>query len=325
MPQTDLHQLSFADYVARRRGDVDAALERWLPGPPACPADVAEAMRYAVGSGGKRFRPLLALAAAEAVATANGADDAGRASAVRQALPVACAIELVHTQSLVHDDLPAMDDDVLRRGQPTVHVRYGEGLAILVGDGLLAEAFGLLAREPAGAGDDTSLDRRLRVVIALSEAVGAGGMVGGQALDLGSSDTAGPAGDHVPVDLAALSDMHARKTGGLIRAAATGGAIMAGGTARQIDAMAQFAARVGLAFQIVDDVLDVEGCAATLGKTAGKDAAAGKVTFPSLVGRERAREMAIDAVAEAEVLLAGAGLTSSYLTALARSVVNRHE
>ncbi len=282
-------------------------------------------MRYAIGTGGKRFRPLLALAAADSVAVANGGDEAARAEAVTLALPMACAVELVHTQSLVHDDLPAMDDDVLRRGQPTLHVRYGEGLAILVGDGLLAEAFGLLARRPVDGGDPVLLARKLHVIAALGDAVGATGMVGGQAIDLLSTGSCGHLGAGAALDLDALSDMHARKTGGLIRAAAVGGAIMAGATSDQVEALSAFAVRIGLAFQIVDDVLDVEGCAVTLGKTAGKDAGAGKVTFPGLVGRDRARLLAIEAVADAEVILADAGVSSSYLTELARGVVTRRD
>lgn len=325
MSYAALRSLPFADYVADRRRDVDAALERWLPGPPDCPAGLAEAMRYAVASGGKRFRPVLALAAADAVAVANGGDDEARSDALVLALPIACAVELVHTQSLVHDDLPAMDDDVLRRGQPTVHVRYGEGLAILVGDGLLAEAFGLLARYPSEQEVPHAGPRKLRVIAELGKAVGAAGMVGGQAIDLAVTGSCRPGADGASLDLAALSDMHARKTGGLIRAAAVGGAVMAGASAEQVAAMAAFAERVGLAFQIVDDVLDVEGCAATLGKTAGKDAGAGKVTFPGLVGRDQARLMAIEAVADAEAVLAGAGLSSPYLTGLARSVVHRRD
>jgi geranylgeranyl pyrophosphate synthase len=322
MTQTATRQLAFLEFVAARRAEVDAALDRWLPSAPACPPIVAEAMRYAIGAGGKRFRPLLALSAADAVAVANGAKGLQRAAAMQAALPAACAVELVHTQSLVHDDLPAMDDDVLRRGQPTVHVRYGEGLAILVGDGLLAEAFGLLAREPADQGDAAILARKLRVIAVLGEAVGATGMVGGQAIDLSQTGTVG--GDAAAtLDLAGLSDMHARKTGGLIRAAAMSGAIMAGGDHAQVDAMARFADRVGLAFQIVDDVLDVEGCAASLGKTAGKDAHAGKPTYPALVGAASSRAMAVQAVAEGEALLADAGLSSAYVSALAHSVIAR--
>ncbi|MEZ5292423.1 MAG: polyprenyl synthetase family protein [Vicinamibacterales bacterium] len=322
MPDHARHQIALLDYVAARRAEIDAALDGWLPRPPACPPEVAEAMRYAVGAGGKRFRPLLTLAVSDAVAFASGADEAGAAARRRHALPAACAVEFVHTQSLVHDDLPAMDDDVLRRGQPTVHVRYGEGLAILVGDGLLAEAFGLLAREPGGDAAPDLVVRKLRVIAALGEAVGAAGMVGGQAIDLAlTGHGRGPAA--AALDLCALKDMHARKTGGLIRAAALAGAIMGGASAAQEAGIARFADRVGLAFQIVDDVLDVEGCSERLGKTAGKDARAGKVTFAALLGCARARAMAHDAVSEALDALEAAGVASPELAGLAAGVLTR--
>ena len=321
MPGTARRQLAFLEYVAARRAEIESALDGWLPRPPSCPAGVAEAMRYAVGAGGKRFRPVLTLAVADAVAEASGAGEERVAAVRRQALPAACAVELVHTQSLVHDDLPAMDDDVLRRGLPTVHVRYGEGLAILVGDGLLAEAFGLLAREP-DAGEDAGLVRRkLRVIAALGDAVGASGMVGGQAIDLTCAGSAGSAGPGP--DLSMLTDMHARKTGGLIRAAALGGAIMAGATPAQEAGIARFAERIGLAFQVVDDVLDVEGCSDTLGKTAGKDARAGKPTFAVALGCDGARALARDAVSDALEALERCGLASAPLTGLAAGVVTR--
>ena len=322
MPDTAICPLPFLEFIATRRDEVDAALEAWLPVAPACPAVVAEGLRYALGAGGKRFRPLLALAAAEAVAVAQGADDQARARARRLALPAACAIEFVHTQSLVHDDLPAMDDDHLRRGQPTVHVRYGEGLAILVGDALLAEAFGLLAREPRGAGAEL-LARQLRVIDELGRAVGATGMVAGQAIDL--THTGGPSARRAgaALDLAGLEDMHARKTGGLIRVAAVSGAIMAGGRPEQIDGVERFAVNIGIAFQIVDDILDVEGGSAETGKSCGKDAAACKPTYPALVGLERSRVLAASHVAAAEQALAESALPDHYLTDLARWVLTR--
>ena len=312
--------LAYLEFVAQCRAEVDAALDRWLPRPPACPPAVADAMRYAVGSGGKRLRPVLALAAADAVARARHLDESQVDAARRLALPAACAIELVHTQSLVHDDLPAMDDDVLRRGLPTVHVRYGEGLAILVGDGLLAEAFGLLAREPEDDGHCDQLARKLRVIAMLGDTVGAGGMVGGQALDLAHT---GSIATRDALDLPALIDMHARKTGGLIRAAAVAGGIMAGADATREAALGVFGERIGLAFQIVDDILDVEGTASTLGKTAGKDAVAAKPTYATLLGCDRARAAAHDAVEQAIAALDQAGVATPHLAALARSVVTR--
>src|SRR5262249_53200842 len=238
------------DWLDARRGDVDVALERYLPAAPACPPRVGEAMRYSLFGGGKRLRPVLALAAAEAVALANAVDPGAARAA---ALPVACALELIHTYSLVHDDLPAMDDDTLRRGRPTSHVVFGEGLAILAGDGLLTEAFALMAREPAVDADATLVTRKVRAIRIVADAAGAWGMVGGQAMDLDA------AGSGARFDGDGLRAMHARKTGALIRASAAAGAVLAGASDGQLDATERFASELGLAFQIVDDILDVEG------------------------------------------------------------------
>jgi geranylgeranyl diphosphate synthase type II len=305
-------QDSLAGFLTSARARVDAALERYLPSPPVCPAIVADAMRYSVFAGGKRLRPMLTLAAASAV-------DA-RDAMVEAALPAACAIELIHTYSLIHDDLPAMDDDTLRRGRPTLHVVYGDGIAILAGDGLHAEAFALLAREPAS--DDPDLDRRkLRVIGIVGEAAGAAGMVGGQAIDL---QAAGQAPERaVTLDADGLRAMHARKTGALIRASAVAGAIMAGGDAAQVAAIHAYADEVGLAFQIVDDILDVEGDPASLGKTAGKDAASAKPTYPSLFGLDRSRALAADCLQRAHAALEHAGLAASLLSGIADWVVTR--
>ena len=227
------------------------------------------------------------------------------------ALPFACAIELVHTYSLVHDDLPAMDNDTLRRGRPTTHVIYGDGMAVLSGDGLLTEAFALMTRVPSPvlAADSAALpvERRVRGVETLAGAAGAAGMVGGQAIDLVAAGrgTGAPA---APLDSNGLEDMHARKTGALIRAAATLGAIAVGADEASIQAIDDYARDLGLAFQIIDDVLDVEGSAAVLGKTAGKDAAAGKPTFPSLFGVEASRRMATICVARAQATVKTAAL-----------------
>lgn len=281
---------------------------------------MVEAIRYAIGSGGKRFRPLLCLAAADAVARTREAAPDARAHAIRQALPAACAVEFVHTQSLVHDDLPAMDNDVLRRGQPTVHVRFGEGIAILVGDGLLAEAFGLLAREPV-SDDPRVAALKLRVIATLGDAVGAAGMAAGQALDL--TGHAGAAGSADTEALARIADVHARKTGGLIRAAAVTGAIMADGSDALVEVMGAFATDVGLAFQVIDDVLDVSSCAETLGKTPHKDALAGKATFATLLGADAARQRAHELVAAAVARLEAAGLATPELAHIADAVVRR--
>jgi geranylgeranyl pyrophosphate synthase len=299
-----------AAFLERARRRVDEALERHLPKPPACPAIVAEAMRYSVFAGGKRLRPVLTLAAADAV----------NRDAVELALPAACAIELIHTYSLIHDDLPAMDDDTLRRGRPTLHVVYGEGIAILAGDGLHAEAFTLLAREPGGA-DPALLARKLRVLRVVGDAAGPMGMVGGQAIDL---QAAGQAPGHaVTLDADGLRAMHARKTGALIRASAVTGAIMAGASDDVVGALDAYATEVGLAFQIVDDILDVEGDPASLGKSAGKDAAASKPTYPALFGVERSRQLAAECLDHAHHALASAKLTTGWLGAIADWVGTR--
>ena len=323
MTENAVRQLTCLEFIVTRRQEIDGALDDWLPRPPQCPTVVADGMRYALRAGGKRFRPLLTLAAAEAVATARGSDDADRERARVLALPVACAIELVHTQSLVHDDLPAMDNDLLRRGQPTVHVRYGEGLAILVGDALLAEAFGLLAREPLPEAGPEVMARKLRVIGELGKAVGAGGMVAGQAIDLAHAGGVRQRGGAAALDLAGLEDMHRRKTGGLIRVAAVGGAVMAGGLPAHVAGVERFATEIGIAFQIVDDILDVEGDSAETGKSCGKDAADAKPTYPSLVGLEGSRVMAAAHVAAAEQALTEVGLVDHHLTDLARWVLSR--
>ena len=316
---------ALADYLDDRRSRVDRALERFLPAPPECPPLVSEAMRYSVFAGGKRFRPVLALAAADAaaahLASRNGlaADEADHLAAL--ALPSACAIELIHTYSLIHDDLPAMDNDTLRRGRPTLHVVYGEGMAILAGDGLLAEAFALLAREPAG--DDSSLlARKLRTIRVIAAAAGATGMVGGQAIDLLAAPPAA-GGKGVTLDGEGLRQMDARKTGALIRAAAVAGVIMPGGPEALVTAVDRYAAELGLAFQIVDDILDVEGSTAELGKTAGKDAATGKPTFPALYGLEQSRRLARECLARATSALDDAGLAGGRLREIAEWVVSR--
>jgi len=290
------------------RRDVDAALDRIVAASVA-PAIVADPIRYALAGAGKRLRPCLTLAVAESLAARAGLE-AGVARV--RALPAACAIEMIHSYSLVHDDLPAMDNDDLRRGRPTTHVVYGDGLAILAGDGLLTEAFAVLAASPspavpAGAAEAPAADR-LRVIALVATAAGAAGMVGGQAIDLAAAGRVLAAGP-VTLDADALEDMHLRKTGALIRAAATSGAILTGADAAATDAVDEYARHLGLAFQIVDDVLDVEGSSATLGKTAGKDAAAGKPTFPVLYGVEGSRRRAADRIDRALAALDRIGVS----------------
>ena len=298
-------------YLDARLAEVDAALASILPPGPDCPPVVFEAMRYSLMAGGKRLRPILCLASADAV----GGDRS-------LALPAACAIELIHTYSLIHDDLPAMDDDTMRRGRPTLHVVAGEGMAILAGDGLLTHAFHVLATEPRSP-DPELTARKLRVVQVVAAAAGPIGMVGGQAIDL-ACVRPDPHGRLLPqLDAQGLGVMHSKKTGALIRAAAAAGAIMGGGIAAQIDAIDRAAGEFGLAFQIVDDILDVEGASAELGKTAGKDAAAGKPTYPQLYGLEASRRMARECLERAESVLASKNLADARLLAIGRWIVER--
>lgn len=302
---------SLSEYLSARRAQVDEALVRVLPVAPACPPGLHEAMRYSLDAGGKRLRPILTLAAAEAIAGST----ASAVQAIAAALPAACAIELIHTYSLIHDDLPAMDDDSLRRGRPTNHVVHGEGMAILAGDGLLTEAFALLAAEPR---DPALAARKIRTIHIVTVAAGACGMVGGQAIDLLA------VGAGASFTEQSLQDMHARKTGALIRAAAVAGAIMAGGTDDAIDAVGQFGRHLGLAFQIIDDILDVEGDTQALGKTAGKDAKAGKPTYPSIYGLAASRTLAAERHESALAALQAVGLHQSRLADIASWVITRN-
>lgn len=308
-------QPDLIEHLHACRADIDAALERVLPTPPQCPPVIADVMRYCVLGGGKRFRPILTLTTADAV-------DLSRSSASSRDLviPAACAIELIHTYSLVHDDLPAMDNDTLRRGRATAHVVYGDGIAILAGDGLLTEAFHLLANEPS-TDDPIVSGRKIQTLGVIAAAAGAVGMVGGQAIDLQASDGPATAGA-ARLDAEGLRAMHARKTGALIRAAAVAGATMAGASDSAVHAIDQYATHLGLAFQIVDDILDVEGASQELGKTAGKDAATGKTTYPSLYGLDDSRRLAAEAAATAKAALAAAGL-EGLLPAIAEWVVSR--
>jgi geranylgeranyl diphosphate synthase type II len=311
---------SLADFLSRTRAQVDQALDRYLPRPPECPAILAEAMRYSVLAGGKRLRPVLTLAAADAVSQIGPGSRRADRRAIDLALPAACAIEMIHTYSLIHDDLPAMDNDTLRRGRPTLHVVYGEGVAILAGDALLAEAFVLLARHPEIDAQGIA-ERKLWALSVVADAAGAGGMVAGQTLDL---QAAGQVPAHfITFDAESLRAMHLRKTGALIRAAAVVGAVLAGGSHAAIAAVSAYATEIGLAFQIVDDILDVEGAAAELGKTVGKDAASAKLTYPALYGVERSRAMAQECVARAREALETGGLTEGHLMPIAEWVVSR--
>ena len=289
-------------YLDTLRREIDRALDRTL-GASAAPALLGEAMRYSLLAGGKRLRPCLTLATAEAAGETLGLDPT---TARALALPAAVAIEMIHSYSLVHDDLPAMDDDALRRGRPTSHVVFGDGVAILAGDGLLTDAFGVLARSPSPAvpagAPAPPADRRLRIIAVIAEAAGAAGMVGGQTIDLAAAGRV-PARTLPIDDAAALEDMHRRKTGALIRAATVAGAVAVGAGDAVVAAADDYARELGLAFQIIDDVLDVEGSPEALGKTAGKDAAAGKPTYPAMYGLAQSRRLAAACVDRARAAL----------------------
>jgi geranylgeranyl pyrophosphate synthase len=298
---------TLGDYFDELRALVESGLEhavRLAGAPPV----LFDGLAYALLGGGKRLRPCLTLAVADSVADRlNLATDEAR----WLSLPSACAVEMIHAYSLVHDDLPAMDDDALRRGRPTAHVVFGEGLAVLVGDGLLTEAFALLTRSPSpvlplGA-PEAPVERRLQALGVLAAAAGPAGMVGGQAIDLAAAGqvTGCDAGRLNP---AGLLDMHARKTGALIRGAATLGAVAVGATDGLVVQIDAYARELGLAFQIVDDILDVEGSSDALGKTAGKDAAADKPTYPSIYGVEESARLARACIDRARAALESAGL-----------------
>ncbi len=273
----------FSAWVAQQQAEVERALSAALPA--AAPAGLCQAMRYAVLDGGKRLRPLLVLATAEAVG-----------ASAEQAMPAACAVEMIHAYSLVHDDMPCMDNDVLRRGKPTVHVQFGEASALLAGDALQAQAFAVLLPED----HSVPLDLSARWCRLLAMASGAQGMAGGQAIDLASVG--------VPLDQAALTHMHRLKTGALLQASVMMGAACAEISPTQTQALSRYGAALGLAFQVVDDILDVTADASTLGKTAGKDAANDKPTFVSLMGLTQAQAHADALLDEAHQALTQAGV-----------------
>jgi farnesyl diphosphate synthase len=282
---------------------VEAMLDRALPAPHLAPRRLHAAMRHAVLNGGKRMRPLLVYASGIAMGAAGENLDAA-----------AAAVELVHCYSLVHDDLPAMDDDRLRRGQPTVHVAFDEATAILAGDALQSLAFEVLAAASLDAG------RRVAMLAELARASGVAGMCGGQALDV---DATGAGAKSAPLSLADLERLHALKTGALLRASVRLGALAAGADAGSLVALDRYADALGLAFQIRDDLLDIEGDSASLGKTAGKDAAQDKATYPALIGVEASRSRLAGLSAVMEEALASLGADTDALAALGRMAVER--
>lgn len=295
----------------RQLARVEQALSDWIVAD--APAGLGASMRYAVLDGGKRLRPLLVLAAREALMHAAGSLASDDVALDEAALRAACAVELIHAYSLVHDDMPCMDDDVLRRGKPTVHVQFGEAMALLGGDALQALAFELLTPEPSAI-DDALQARLCRM---LARAAGHAGMAGGQAIDLASVGVA--------LDEARLRQMHRLKTGALLEASVMMGAACGDASATAREALLRYGQAIGLAFQVVDDILDVTADSTVLGKTAGKDAAHDKPTYVSLMGLDAARAHAQDLLAQAHAALAASGLPDTRaLAALAERVVNRN-
>lgn len=301
-PSNDL-----AEYLATRRALIDRTLDAHLPPSDTPPAIIHEGMRYAVLGGGKRIRPIVALAAAEAC----GAES-------EPLLVHLCALELIHTYSLVHDDLPPLDNDDLRRGRKTTHVVYGEAMGILVGDALLTEAFSWLARPVAGV-DPAS---QLRAIAEVSSAVDSTGMIGGQVADLVAERSQERSDDRDAL-LRELQFIHRNKTGKLFTASVVLGGLLAGASDAKLEALRRYADALGLAFQIVDDLLDIEESSATLGKTAGKDVAQGKLTWPALLGVESARaevrRLQREALDNADII----GGPVNYLAPVARFICER--
>jgi len=291
--------MNLRDYLAVQQHLVDAELDRLTPPETTPPETIHRAMRYSLFAGGKRIRPVLCLEAARTVA-----------GEVEGAVTAACPLELIHTYSLIHDDLPALDNDDYRRGKLTNHKVFGDAMAILAGDALLTLAFQVLAELPAPA------DRKVRLMAELATASGTvGGMIGGQVADL--------EGEGKPPDAALLESIHRAKTGALLRASLRMGAIYAGATDAQYAALSCYGEHIGLAFQIVDDILDVEESSEALGKTAGKDAAQHKITFPAVYGLEVSRTMAEAECARAHQVLEPFGTRAARLHELADLIVRR--
>lgn len=289
-------------YLEKRSQLVDRALTQVLPKRTALPRTLDKAMRYSLFSGGKRIRPILALASGEAVG-----------APIARIMPFACALEMIHSYSLVHDDLPAMDDDDLRRGKPTNHVVFGEAMAILAGDGLLTEAFRVMAEGALRHGQNPAA--ALRAVQEIAAGAGAIGMVGGQVADLEA--------EHKKPTRTLVDYIHTRKTAALLRAAVRAGALVGGASPRQFARLDQYGAAIGLAFQVADDILDVEGGTAKTGKRAGRDAELQKVTYPAAVGMAKAKVRARELLKEALMALKSFPVAAEPLREIATFVVER--
>ncbi len=292
-------QFDLTAYLQQRQKRVEDALDRSLP--IVAPEKIYEAMRYSLLAGGKRLRPILCLAACELLG-----------GTLETAMPTACALEMIHTMSLIHDDLPSMDNDDYRRGKLTNHKVYGEDIAILAGDGLLAYAFEYVAVQT----QDVPPERVLQVVARLGRAVGAAGLVGGQTIDLESEGK-------TDISLETLNFIHSHKTGALLEACVVSGAILGGASAEDLQKLSSYAQNIGLAFQIVDDILDVTASTEELGKTAGKDLQAQKSTFPSLLGLEASQQQANRLIEKAISALESYGDRAKPLIAIAGYICAR--
>lgn len=296
--------MNLKTYLAEKRKIVDDALAEYLPVPEGPKAELAEAMNYSLFAGGKRLRPILCIASAEAVG-GNHED----------VLPVACALEMIHTYSLIHDDLPAMDDDDLRRGKPTNHKIYGEALAILAGDGLLTDAFEIMSLpallEKAGGRNFQ------RVISLIARAAGSHGMVAGQAMDMRAEGK--------KIDSSLMGFIHEHKTGALITASVSSGAILGGASEEYLELLEQYGKDIGLAFQISDDILDIEGNSEQMGKITGVDVQKGKNTYPSIYGMDKSKEMLKDIIDEAIGLLAVFDECAEPLRLIAGYIIERRK
>jgi geranylgeranyl diphosphate synthase, type II len=292
--------MKLAEYLAAQQQLIDAELSRIVPAESVAPETIHRAMRYSLMAGGKRIRPILCLEAARTLS-----------DVIDGVMAAACSLEFIHTYSLIHDDLPALDNDDFRRGKPTCHKVFGDAMAILAGDALLTIAFQVLSELP-----HASPDVRVAMIRELSTASGTvDGMIGGQVADI--------EGERQAPTAELLDSIHRAKTGALLRASVRMGAIYAGGTAEQVAKLSEFGEHVGLAFQIVDDILDVEESSEALGKTAGKDAQQEKITFPAVYGLDRSREMAALECERAHAALASFGARADRLRQIADLIVHR--
>lgn len=295
--------MDITSYLKERCRIVDEALERYLPREAELPCNLHKAMRYSVFAGGKRVRPILMLAACEAVG-----------GSLARALPAACAMEMIHTYSLIHDDLPAMDDDDFRRGNPTNHKVFGEATAILAGDALLTEAFILLSRQSEAAG--VPADALLKVINEIALCAGSRGMVGGQVVDMESEGNR-------QIDFPTVQYIHTHKTGALIKAAVRSGALLGGAGAESLAAMTRYGEAIGLAFQIADDILDIEGTTEEIGKDAGSDEARGKATYPAVIGLAESKRLAAELIERAFASLEPFGERGVPLREIATYIIRR--